>query len=381
MMSLSRENLGGPSPVVLGPAAPDDSSVAIRIRGLKKNYGETRAVKGVDLDIDKGEIFGLIGPDGAGKTSMFQVLGGVMHQTSGEATILGRPARDARSYVGYLTQAFSLYLDLSVWENLRYIRDLRLVPPGAIEERSVRYLTMFGMERFRNRLAGKLSGGMKQKLALACALIVEPRVLLLDEPTTGVDPVSRREFWDTLATLSMQGITIMIATPYLDEAERCSHIALMYEGEIHQTGTPSEIRDSLELTRLEVHSDDLSRAEDLLIHAPGVEDAQRFGDRLDLMVKDAATSEAQVRAALASAGIQLGDIRTSEPTLENAFVSILRRLGGTLQTPEFPRKCQFRERPADSIAIGARQLSKHFGDFAAVKSVDIQVKYGEIYGL
>src|SRR5262249_5731445 len=378
MISLSRENLSGPSPPVFDSAAPDDSSIAIRIRGLKKNYGAIEAVKGVDLDINRGEIFGLIGPDGAGKTSMFQVLGGVMEQTSGEAMILGRPAREARSYVGYLTQAFSLYLDLSVWENLRYIGDLRLVPREAIEERGSRYLGLFGMERFGDRLAGKLSGGMKQKLALALALIIEPKVLLLDEPTTGVDPVSRREFWDTLATLSMQGITIMIATPYLDEAERCSHIALIYDGLIHQTGTPAQIRDSLGLARLEIHSDDLSRAEDLLIRAPEVEDVQRFGDRLDLMVKDAAASQAGVPAALAKAGIQMHDIRTSEPTLENAFVSILRRLGGTLYTPEFPRQRKFRERPADAIAIGAHQLSKHFGDFAAVKSVDIQVKYGEI---
>ena len=192
MMSLSRENLSGPSPAVFEPAAADESSIAIRIRGLKKDYGATEAVKGVDLDIGRGEIFGLIGPDGAGKTSTFQVLGGVMEQTAGEALILGRPAREARNYVGYLTQAFSLYLDLSVWENLRYIGDLRLVPGDAIEERGARYLSLFGMERFGDRLAGKLSGGMKQKLALACALIVEPKVLLLDEPTTGVDPVSRR---------------------------------------------------------------------------------------------------------------------------------------------------------------------------------------------
>src|SRR5215467_12909845 len=372
MMALSSENFRQIPTPGSGSDVDEQSPVAIRIRGLKKDYGETRAVRGVDLDINRGEIFGLIGPDGAGKTSTFQVLGGVMEQTAGEALILGRPAREARNYVGYLTQAFSLYLDLSVWENLRYIGDLRLVPHDAIEERGARYLSLFGMERFGDRLAGRLSGGMKQKLALACALIVEPKVLLLDEPTTGVDPVSRREFWDTLATLSLQGITIMIATPYLDEAERCSHIALMYEGQIHQTGTPSQIRDSLGLTRLEVHSDDLIRVGDLLIDAPEIQDVQRFGDRLDLMVKDARASEAGVRAALADAGIRLQDMRTSEPTLENAFVSILRGLGGTLHTPEFPRKRQFRERPPGAIAIGARQLSKHFGDFAAVKSVDIE---------
>src|SRR5215469_1455643 len=162
-------------------AAPVEASsnVAIHIGGLKKNYGPTQALKGIDVEIMKGEIYGLIGPDGAGKTSMFQVLGGVMQQTSGEAVILGRPAREARNYVGYLTQAFSLYLDLSVWENLRYMGDLRLVPPEAIEERGQKYLRLFNMERFGTRLAGKLSGGMKQKLALACALIAEPRVLLL----------------------------------------------------------------------------------------------------------------------------------------------------------------------------------------------------------
>src|SRR5215471_17955235 len=250
----------------------EPAEVAIHISGLKKNYGPTEALKGIDLEIMKGEIYGLIGPDGAGKTSMFQVLGGVMEQTSGEAVILGKPPRDARSYVGYLTQAFSLYLDLSVWENLRYMGDLRLVPPDAIEERGLKYLRLFNMERFGNRLAGKLSGGMKQKLALACALIAEPRVLLLDEPTTGVDPVSRREFWDTLATLSLEGMTIMVATPYLDEAERCSHVALIHEGLIHQTGTPAEIRSSLGLKRLEIRSDDLRRVEEVLRQTPGIED-------------------------------------------------------------------------------------------------------------
>src|SRR5215831_16651204 len=303
-MALSSENLRQLPFLGSDSDVDEHSPVAIRIRGLKKDYGATEAVKGVDLDIGRGEIFGLIGPDGAGKTSTFQVLGGVMEQTAGEALILGRPAREARNYVGYLTQAFSLYLDLSVWENLRYIGDLRLVPHDAIEERGARYLSLFGMERFGDRLAGKLSGGMKQKLALACALIVEPKVLLLDEPTTGVDPVSRREFWDTLATLSLQGITIMIATPYLDEAERCSHIALMYDGLIHQTGTPSQIRDSLGLTRLEVHSDDLSRAEDLLIDAPEIQDVQRFGDRLDLMARDTRRGERIVRDALSSAQIE-----------------------------------------------------------------------------
>ena len=230
-----------------GSAGIATADVTIQISGLKKNYGSVEAVLGVDLEIAHGEIFGLIGPDGAGKTSVFQILGGVMAATSGEAIMLGRPARDARSYVGYLTQVFSLYHDLSVTENLRYMGELRRLSDSEIDERGTRYLQMFGMERFRNRLAGRLSGGMKQKLSLACALIIEPKILLLDEPTTGVDPVSRREFWDALADLSHQGITIVVATPYLDEAERCTRVALMHDGRIHQVGTPRELRESLGL--------------------------------------------------------------------------------------------------------------------------------------
>ena len=205
---------------------------AIRVRDLWKRYGSLDAVRGISLEVREGEIFGLIGPDGAGKTSTFQVLAGVMELTSGTAEIFGRPARDMRAQTGYLTQTFSLYPDLSVTENIRYIGDLRRVPPEQIAIRGQRYLQMFDMDRFAERLAGRLSGGMKQKLALACALVPEPRVLLLDEPTTGVDPVSRREFWDTLAHLAADGLTLLVATPYLDEAERCHRVALMHLGEI-----------------------------------------------------------------------------------------------------------------------------------------------------
>ena len=219
-----------------------EPGAAIRIRSLTKRYGDVEAIRGIDLDVRTSEIFGLIGPDGAGKTSTFQILGGVMEATSGIAELLGQPARQSRAYVGYLTQAFSLYQDLSVAENLRYVGELRGVPVREIEQRGQHYLAMFGMERFTDRLAGRLSGGMKQKLALACALVAEPRILLLDEPTTGVDPVSRREFWDALAQLSSQGITILLATPYLDEAERCHRVALMHEGRLHQVGTPAELR-------------------------------------------------------------------------------------------------------------------------------------------
>src|SRR5947207_3326288 len=249
----------------------ETTGIAIRVARLKKDYGPVHAVRGIDLAIAPGEIFGLIGPDGAGKTSVFQILGGVMRATSGEAVMLGHSARDARSYVGYLTQVFSLYHDLTVAENLRYMGELRRLSDEEIEQRGRRYLEKFGMDRFMDRLAGKLSGGMKQKLSLACALIIEPKILLLDDPTTGVDPVSRRDFWDALADLSSQGITIVIATPYLDEAERCTRVALMHEGRLHQTGTPRELRDHLGLQRLVVRASQLSRAEDILDETTGID--------------------------------------------------------------------------------------------------------------
>jgi ABC-2 type transport system ATP-binding protein len=194
---------------------------AIDVRSLAKRYGSVEAIRGISFDVRRNEIFGLIGPDGAGKTSTFQILAGVMEATSGTANIFGRPAREMRSQTGYLTQTFSLYLDLTVAENIRYSGDLRRIPPDEIEDRGQKYLQMFDMDRFKDRLAGQLSGGMKQKLALVCALVPQPHVLLLDEPTTGVDPVSRREFWDVLAHLAAEGLTILVATPYLDEAERC----------------------------------------------------------------------------------------------------------------------------------------------------------------
>jgi ABC-2 type transport system ATP-binding protein len=300
-----------------------------------------------------------------------------MEATSGEAELLGRSAREARAHVGYLTQAFSLYPDLSVAENLRYVGDLRRVPAQDIEQRGRRYLTMFGMERFTERLAGRLSGGMKQKLALAGALVAEPAILLLDEPTTGVDPVSRREFWDALAQLSSHGMTILLATPYLDEAERCHRVALMHDGRLHRTGTPLELRQSLGLERLEVRASDLRRAEATLAARDGIADVQRFGDRLDVLVRDAAAGERAVREAL---GPAVESVRAAPPTLENTFVAILRSLEGDGRVPPFPER-----RPhapaADPIAIGARGLRKTYGEFTAVKGIDLEIRYGEVYGL
>src|SRR5256712_551328 len=229
----------------------------------------------------------------------------------------------------------------------------------------------------RADLGGRLSGGMKQKLALACALVAEPRILLLDEPTTGVDPVSRREFWDALAQLSSQGMTILLATPYLDEAERCHRVALMHDGRLHRTGTPAELRQSLGLQRLEVRARDLRRAEATLIGRDGIADVQRFGDRLDVLVREVTSGDRAVREALGEA---VASVRTASPTLENTFVAILRDLEGNTRVPPFPDRREH-ERAGDPVAIGARGVRRTFGSVVAVQGIDLEVRYGEVYGL
>jgi ABC-2 type transport system ATP-binding protein len=360
------------------------TGVAISVRKLVKRYGALEAVRGIDLEIRDGEIFGLIGPDGAGKTSTFQILAGVMEATSGTADVFGAPAREARAQTGYLTQAFSLYPDLTVLENIRYIGDLRRVPVEDIHTRGRRYLEMFDMDRFGHRLAGRLSGGMKQKLALACALVPEPRVLLLDEPTTGVDPVSRREFWDTLAHLAADGLTIVLATPYLDEAERCNRVALIHQGEIRQMGTPAVLRASLNASRMEIHTSNLPLAEMVLSDLAGkdreIVDVQRFGDRLDLLVHHPEEAKRVADEALGKVKLAIDEMRIDQPTLENTFVATLRNLGQRVHDDPFPGR---REHQAlrGKIAIGATNLTKQFGEFTAVKNVTAQVRYGEIYGL
>jgi len=360
------------------------SSPAIQVTDLNKDYGATRAVRGISFNVAKGEIFGMIGPDGAGKTTTFQILAGVMEPTSGTARIFGQPARAMRSQTGYLTQAFSLYPDLSVDENIRYIGDLRRVPPHEIAERGRRYLQMFDMDRFTDRLAGQLSGGMKQKLALACALVTQPRVLLLDEPTTGVDPVSRREFWDALAHLSAAGLTILVATPYLDEAERCHNVALTHEGKIQLMGPPAELRKTLNAKRLELTTAEVKEAEKLFSDATSQDgeilDVQRFGDRLDLLAREPDKARRSVEQQLQQAGIPFDEIRVDEPTLENTFVATLRDLGQEPHALPFPRRHDHSQLRGQT-AIGATNLVKEFGSFVAVDDISLEIKYGEVYGL
>ncbi|MBN3941309.1 ATP-binding cassette domain-containing protein [Nostoc sp. NMS9] len=383
------------------PQTPSLATQSIYIRGLHKHYGRLAAVRGIDLTVQQGEMFGLIGPDGAGKTTTFHILGGVMEPTAGEVQIFGQLARDARSITGYLTQQFSLYLDLNINENLRYAAGLRQVPDDLFWTRRNHLLRLMNLEQFAKRQAGQLSGGMKQKLALCCVLISQPQVLLLDEPTTGVDPVSRREFWDVLAQLSAGGMTIVVATPYLDEAERCHRVALMYEGQIQKIGTPASLRSSLALHRLEVHTSNLQLSEQVLLQTAqaNIVDVQTFGDRLDVLVKDITLGRRQVYELLQQQQLSDFSIESNSPTLENVFVTHLRQQGLATQFFPFPRAKATNQQwkvenykltvagdkeinpSSSSIAIYAHNLNRFFGNFQAVKSVNLEVRYGEIFGL
>ncbi len=354
-------------------------SLVVDSRALSKSYASITALDAVTFNVRPGEIFGFIGADGAGKTTAFRIMGGVLEPGGGEVQVLGTTPREARPGVGYLTQPFSLFPDLSVDENLNYAASVREVPEADFKQRRERYFKLFDMIRFTDRLAGRLSGGMKQKLALSCALIPDPKLLLLDEPTTGVDPVTRRDFWDALTSLATGGMSIVVATPYLDEAERCHRVALMERGKIYDIDTPTRFRTKMGITRLEVKVEPLAGAEETLAASPEVNDVQRFGDRLDVMAVNPDAAEADLRQRAESNGLRVTEIRRSQPTLENAFVGQLRKMRGMHVVPHFPRPSPPLKKK--DIVIGAKDLNKTFGSFRAVKNFQLEVRNGDIYGL
>lgn len=301
----------------------------IDVRGLTVRYARTAAVDGIALAVDRSEVVGLIGPDGAGKTSTLRVIAGLQRAASGTVNVLGHDAwahrRALHHSLGYLAQRFALYGDLTVDENVQFFA--LLLGVRRWRPRRDMLLERVGLAAFRDRQADRLSGGMKQKLALACALMHEPEVLVLDEPTTGVDPVTRRELWKLLGELVAEGLTLVVATPYLDEAERCSRVVLMHAGRVLADAAPAAVRRLMPGTVVEVHAEPRSQAAQALRQAPGVLDVQPFAARLHVQVAGDRPAEGLVRAALASAGVRVLQTRTIPPTLEDTFLYLTRAAG------------------------------------------------------
>ncbi|UCC88924.1 MAG: ABC transporter ATP-binding protein [Anaerolineales bacterium] len=308
----------------------------IKTENLTRKFGDLVAVDGLNLEIGQGEIFGLVGPDGAGKTTTIRMLAAIMDPTEGQATVAGydtmKQAEAIKHRIGYMAQQFNLYADLSVQENLDFFADIFGVRGRERKERITQLLNFARLAEFTNRRAAHLSGGMKKKLALACSLIHRPEILYLDEPTTGVDPVSRREFWDILSDLHIEGVTILVSTPYMDEAERCSRIGLIYRGQIIVCDTPDRVKGLVEGELIEVRpvAEDrgvglIRRAEATITSLPGVLEVQTYGDLLHIFVDNAAQRAPQLRAALAAQSIQAEDLRQTHARMEEAFISLIRR--------------------------------------------------------
>jgi ABC-2 type transport system ATP-binding protein len=307
-------------------ASRDTTATAIALGRVTKKYGAVVALRDLTLSIDRGEMFGLIGPDGAGKTTTIRLICGLLRGDGGTVRVLDLdPVREHRRLtesVGYLSQRFSLYGDLSVDENIAFFAEIHGVRD--YRARRDRLLDLTQLTKFRARLADRLSGGMKQKLALACTLIHEPALLLLDEPTTGVDPVSRREFWMLLSEFLSQGITIVMATPYLDEAERCARVALLSGGRLLALDRPDALRAALPGSLYEVIVSDHRRAQSVLARVPGVVDVQMFGERAHVRMEPARADAARVIAShLAQAGLEATSIRPTAPSLEDVFIARL----------------------------------------------------------
>jgi len=304
-----------------------EDRAAVEARGLLMSFAGERALDGLDLKVRRGEIFGLVGPDGAGKTTTIRVLCGILDPESGEATVGGidvlRRPEEVKRRIGYMSQRFSLYGDLTVSENFFFFASLHLVPRRDRRRREEELLGAFRLAPFRRRLAADLSGGMKQKLALACTLVHRPEILFLDEPTAGVDPVSRREFWRILYRLVQEGVTIVVSTPYMDEAERCHRLALLDHGRVLAAGPPGEMKSAMRGEILEVRAEPQRRAREALAGCGEVIAAHPFGDRLHLWVRESVAAEKAVRACLAGEGVEVLSCRAVPAGLEDVFISMV----------------------------------------------------------
>ena len=311
--------------------------IAISAEGLVKKFrtpsGWITAVDGLSFQVRRGETFGLIGPDGAGKTTTTRLTLGLLSRTVGSSHILGLDPMQAtyqvRERVGYIAQQFALPADLTVMENMRFFARVQGMSSAEQTKHIPELLAFAGLGNFASRLAGQLSGGMKKKLALACSLVHSPQVVLLDEPTLGVDPVSRREFWNLLGNLRAErGLTIFVCTPYMDEAERCNQIGLIYGGKIIANGTPARIKSMVNGELLELTPARFVPARDLLAALEGVLEVQTYGDKLHIFVDNASSRTAQIEAALEAQGIAHEGVRRIEIRMEEAFISLIRRQAG-----------------------------------------------------
>ncbi|NLY02230.1 MAG: ABC transporter ATP-binding protein [Rhodopirellula sp.] len=309
---------------------------AIRVEHLTKRFGSVTAVDRLSLSVAKGEIFGLVGPDGAGKTTTMRLLTSIMDPDGGEAWVAGRhivhEAEAVKRRIGYMSQRFGLYADLTVLENIHFYADIYSEPRKGRQEKIERLLAFSNLTPFKRRLAGNLSGGMKQKLGLACALIHTPEVLFLDEPTNGVDPVSRRDFWRILYQLLRQQVTIFVSTAYLDEAERAGRVGLIHHGKLLACGTPDEVKRLMRGTILEVRASNPRRATSLLRERLEADSVGLFGDRVHMVGQEPEEMTRRAESILADGGLSVLGIRQVEPTLEDVFVSVLGEVPGIDRT-------------------------------------------------
>jgi ABC-2 type transport system ATP-binding protein len=399
----SRQTIGEPAPL-LGP-----EPLAIEARDLTKRFGSLVAVDQVSFQVKKGEIFGIVGPDGAGKTTTLRMLASIMDPSSGTASLAGfdttTQAADVKEHLAYMSQRFGLYPDLTVQENISFYADLYGVPKTGRQQRVDELLNFSQMQPFLQRRAQDLSGGMKQKLQLICALIHTPRVLLLDEPTNGVDPVSRRDFWRILYKIVKQGVSILVTTAYLDEAERCDRIGLLNQGTLMATGTPQQIKNLMKGSLLSIQSPDARKINKLLAkHLPDL-DVNVFGDTVHIVCQQIQQTRTRARDLIHAAGLRLDGIKQAPPTLEDVFVSMMTpnkpvarpilhtAPAGPLDysgsnpdsdqdsnPPALEKKDPPPGRIVEGTAVRVEELTRVFGNFTAVDHLSFEVPRGEIFG-
>jgi len=299
----------------------------IETHDLTRKFKNLVAVDNLNLGIGQGEIFGLVGPDGAGKTTTIRLLCAIMNPTSGSAKVAGfdvvKEAEEIKKRIGYMAQRFNLYGDLSVSENLNFFADIFAVTGEERKERIAQLLAFARLTEFQDRRAARLSGGMQKKLALACTLIHQPEILFLDEPTTGVDPVSRREFWDILSDLHLRGVTLFVSTPYMDEAERCSRVGLMFEGEMIVCDEPEKVKELVAGELIELRPKDLRRARDIIAGLDGVLEVQTYGDLLHVFVDSVGRRMPELEAHLRKEDAEVSGLRRTRPRMEEAFISLV----------------------------------------------------------